>query len=61
MTIFIESGWIERKRPQNRKEKKRAYYKIDLSKKIIFGMFIKMKGLESVLEALDVKRVKDIL
>lgn len=23
MTIFTESGWIERKRPQNRKEKKK--------------------------------------
>lgn len=44
MTIFTESGWIERKRPQNRekKKKKRAQYKIDLSKKTIFGMFIKM-------------------
>lgn len=75
MTIFTESGWIERKRFQNRKrgggrregkrksgrERVRAQDKRDLSKKTIFGVFIKMKGLGSVLEALEVKGVKNIL
>lgn len=60
MTIFTETGCIE-KDLKVEKKKKRAQYKIDLSMKTIFGMFIKMKGLGPVLEAFEVKKVKNIL
>lgn len=59
MTIFTETGCIEK--DLKVEKKKRAQYKIDLSMKTIFGMFIKMKGLGPVLEAFEVKKVKNIL